>query len=352
MDNTWLPDRAYFEHTALDYPHGRALYDRLRQQGCPVHIMPPGHRTPRLGRAANPATAYREAKRTLVAGVHRSRSFQSCRPSADYQLPLVTSCPGRCAYCYLQTTLGVRPFARVWVNSAEILARASEHATRATEQPIRPVSFEASATGDPVATEPLTGLLSEAITWAAGSPTALLRAATKYTAIESLLTLEHHARTRIRLSVNAPDLVQRWETGTAPLPDRLRAVRQLAAAGYPVGFLIAPVFASDGWQEQYGELLRHIGSEMQGVDAPRGADGHGLTVEVVTHRFTPRARDLIESRHAAAGLPLTEARRAWRMGQFGYGKYVYDAETMAAIRRALPEMIAAHLPHAELLYIV
>jgi spore photoproduct lyase len=72
----------------------------------------------------SPSQVYAEAKKTLVVRVRKEKGFSSCRPSAHYQLPLATSCPGLCQYCYLQTTLGPHPYIRVYANIEEILAEA------------------------------------------------------------------------------------------------------------------------------------------------------------------------------------------------------------------------------------
>ncbi|HHY32061.1 MAG TPA: spore photoproduct lyase, partial [Firmicutes bacterium] len=56
------------------------------------------------------------SKRTMVVLVWKRRDFQTCRPSAHYQLPLVSGCPGLCEYCYLNTNLGRTPYVKVYVN--------------------------------------------------------------------------------------------------------------------------------------------------------------------------------------------------------------------------------------------
>jgi spore photoproduct lyase len=93
-----------------------------------------------------PREAYLEAKRTLVVGVRRTLQFSSCKPSAHYQLPLATSCTGWCQYCYLNTTLGKKPYVRIYVNVEEILQQAGEYIKkRAPETTV----FEGAATSDP-----------------------------------------------------------------------------------------------------------------------------------------------------------------------------------------------------------
>jgi len=57
---------------------------------------------------------YKEGKRTLVVGIKKGLKFQTCKPSAHYQLPLISGCMGQCEYCYLNTTmLGDKPFVKV-----------------------------------------------------------------------------------------------------------------------------------------------------------------------------------------------------------------------------------------------
>lgn len=345
----FVPDVAYFDADALGYPLGAVLQAKLRDMGVKSVVLPQGQRTPRKGRAGGAEQEYVEAKRTLVVGVERGKTFQTCRPSADYQLPLAKSCPGMCAYCYLQTTLGVRPYVRVSVNLAEIMARADGYAERGHPGE---TTFEAAATGDPVATEWLTGLLSGAIEHSGARDDMLLRVVTKFAAVDPLLNLRHGGRTRVRVSVNTPEVVSRWERGTAPLEARLTAVRKLAASGYPVGFLVAPVFAEDDWEAAYGNLLDSLAATVDGMELPRGADGKGLTFEAVTHRFTPRARDLIDSRHARVGLPLTEQGRVWRMGQFGYGKYIYQPDTLSDVKDFFGRRVESVFPGATLEYVV
>ena len=66
------------------------------------------------------------------------------------------------------------------------------------------------------------------------------------------------------------------------MPARVAALGRVAEAGYPVGLTIAPIMPVEDWRTEYGELL-------DGVAAALPADAD-LTVECITHRFTPAAR--------------------------------------------------------------
>ncbi len=78
-----------------------------------------------------------------------------------------------------------------------------------------------------------------------------LRFTTKFDGVARLLALEHRGRTRVRFSVNAASVARDFEGGTASVAQRLRALRAMALAGYPVGLTIAPIMPVEGWREEY-----------------------------------------------------------------------------------------------------
>jgi spore photoproduct lyase len=75
-------------------------------------------------------------------------------------------------------------------------------------------------------------------------------------------------------------------------------------------------------------------------------------VEVVTHRFTVAARRLIRERHPDTNLPLEEAGRRLKRGQFGYFKYVYPPERLAEAEALFSSLTHRLLPGATFDYIV
>jgi len=352
------PARVLFERDAFDYPLGRELWERFtgRPARPEVRLVPSHNRVTGLP-GATPAEAYREAKRTLVVGVRRTLDFAPCRPSADYQLPLVTSCPGMCEYCYLQTTLGPRPYVRVYVNVEEILGRAAELVRGSAGQ----VSFEGAAAGDPVPIEPLSGALARAVEYFSGLDGARFRFVTKFPCVEGLLGLDHRGHTRARVTVNPESVIRALDRATPGLDERLDTICRLAGDGYPVGVMVAPVFlgssdptgdgptAEDGrpawdWRREYEALFLRLSQEVGEVP--------DLTVEVVTHRFTPKAARLIRARYPDTRLPLEPAGRRAKRGRFGYLKYVYPDELLEEARVFFTEAVRRHLPHAVLEYVV
>jgi spore photoproduct lyase len=338
----YVPARAFFEPAALDYPLGRTIHDRLKNLAVPITFTGSHNRVTGLP-GKTPAELYREAKRTLVVGVRKSAAFAACRPSADYQLPLATSCPGMCEYCYLATTLGRRPYLRVYVNIGEILARAQAYMdSRAPKVTV----FEGAATADPLPTEYLTGLLGTTIEYFGSQPLGRFRFVTKYDTVDTLLTAAHNGHTRFRFSLNAPTIISRYEHATPDLEARMAAAAKVAGAGYPLGFIIAPIFHYPGWRQEYGGLVERLAAALP------PAAGDDLTFELITHRFTKRAKANITAVFPATSLPLAEEERRFKFGQFGYGKYIYDNETMAEIKAFMNERLTKHFPAAKIEYLV
>ncbi len=264
MSVIFKPQRVYFERDALRYPLGEKLYALFKEAGTEIRYTTSHNRVTGLpGETA--AQCFREAKRTLVVGVRRTLQFPGCRPSAHYQLPLATGCGGLCQYCYLHSTLGRRPYPRIYVNLEEILAAAGRHIRdRLPEFTV----FEGSATSDPLAVEHYSGSLARAIAFFGGRENGYLRFATKQSAVEGLLGLAHRSKTRARFSINAAAVSRAYEAGVPPVGARVEAALKMRAAGYPVGFMIAPVFVYRGWEKEYRELLRQVAAAWQGDKAP------------------------------------------------------------------------------------
>lgn len=340
----FIPDTVFFQREALNYDTGRVIMDSvLRLPSVEVKVI--DESKPRLGNTARALRRkYMDAKRTLLVAVRKTLSFQTCKPSAHYQLPLVTSCPGLCEYCYLQTTLGPNPYVTVYVNLEEIFLRTQRYINeRQPEQTL----FEASAVGDPVPVERYTGSLAKAVNFFASQQLGRMRVATKFDDLDTLVDLDHKGHTHFRFSVNAPSIVKKYERGAPGLKRRIAAAQRLATRGYPVGFIIAPVFTFTGWENEYSLLANMVRSELAGIN------GHKpITVEFISHRFTTRAKNIILSRHPETELPLDEKTRAIKRGQFGYIKYVYPDEKLNEIKKKISVIFSRQLPNATVEYFI
>lgn len=336
------PKHVYIEKEALDYPLGIELKEKFENMDIPVDILE-SNRVNFL-RGKNVQEKYEIGKRVLVIGVRRTLEFQSCKPSAHYQLPLVTGCIGKCEYCYLNTNLKDKPFTRIYVNIDDVFKKAKKYVQTGK---FKPTIFEGSATSDPVPVEPYTHALAQSIEYFGKLPDARFRFVTKFTDVDGLLHLKHNEKTEIRFSINTDTVIESFEHGTPRVKQRIEAARKVIKAGYPVGFLIAPVFIYPNWKEDYLMLIKMLKNYLPDEDLK-----HPITFEIISHRFTPTAKNHILQVFEQSKLPMDEAERTYKYGQFGYGKYVYPKETIAEIKE-LFEFGLKHLPFPyEIKYII
>ena len=204
--------------------------------------------------------------------------------------------------------------------------------------------FECSCYTDPLALEHLTGHLAACIThFGAWDDAVQLRFTTKFAAVGPLLGLAHRRRTRIRFSLNAK-AAERHEGGAPRVPARLAALRAVAQAGYPVGLTVAPILRIPDWGTAYGALFADVRAALAGVEA---AD---LTVELITHRFTPKSKAVLSGWYPGSPLEMDEATRTRKTTKFGSLKWVFPREEMAEMRTCIEASVVEHLPFARLLY--
>ncbi|HWI53960.1 MAG TPA: spore photoproduct lyase, partial [Symbiobacteriaceae bacterium] len=257
MERFW-PDRLVVEEKALDYAMGREVYDRLRKAGVPVEHLPASGRSRALASAKTPKE-YQAAKRVLVLAVQKKLEFESCRPSADFHLPLAGGCPGACQYCYLASTFEMRPFIRLYVNLEEILAEAAD---RIRIKAPETTFFEGSSTADTLALEHLGGSIAQCVRFFAGQEHGRFRFVTKFDTVDDLLTIDHRGHTKVRFSINSDLVIRNFEQHTASLEERIAAARKIADAGYPLGFIVAPIIRHDDWHAGYAETLKLLADRL------------------------------------------------------------------------------------------
>ncbi len=338
----WMPRRVVFTPAALAEAHGRAIRERVEALGLPVEELPANRLTGLRG--GDERETYRLGKSTLAVVVAPPGAFrlQPIPPSADWQFHLAEGCPAHCQYCYLAGSLSGPPVVRVFANLPAILDNLAAYVARDRAE----TSFEVSCYTDPLGIEHLTGSLAACIRWFGARPEgdgARLRWVSKFDASEPLLALPHGGRTRCRASVNALPVSRKLEGGTSPVPARLAALGRLAReGGYPVGLVIAPIMPIEDWETHYGEMLDHAASALDGA--------RDVTVELITHRFTPGSKEVLQGWYPNTTLDLDEANRARKFNKFGGVKYVYPRDVMGDLRAFFERQLAAKLPQARTLY--
>jgi spore photoproduct lyase len=353
----WVPRRVLITRSAAERPHTAEIIARCADAGVDdIRFLPADRLTGLTG--ADERATYALAKSTLAVVVSppSARKLSPIPPSADWRIDLARGCPAHCQYCYLAGSLAGPPVTRVYADLDTILAGMDDYVGRgtitsgSTLRRAEGTTFEASCYTDPLGIESVTGSLAAAIrhvgTHDFGGPVQL-RVTTKFGAdstIGDLLDLPHAGRTRVRASVNADAVAGRLEGGTDGVPVRLAGLGRLARAGYPVGLTVAPIMPVDGWREAYGTLLDQATAELAGVP------GLDLTVECITHRFTPGSKAVLEGWYPRTKLEMDPQRRSRKFGKFGAVKYVYPAATMRELREWFDTALRERMPQARLLY--
>lgn len=337
----FMPERVFFEPIALEYPLGEKLYSFFQEKGIEVNktsINNVYKSIPGLSEQQK----YARAKKTIVVTVKKNRKLDVCKPSADFEFALASNCPGNCEYCYLQSTQGLKPYLRVYVNLEEIFETIKEHADQSGKLI---TTFEVASGGDPLSLEHITGTLGKTINFFGSLSNAKLRVVTKFSNVASILDANHQGHTRFRVSLNSNYVIKNFEHNTASLKERIEAAAQIAQAGYPIGFVVAPIMVHTNWKEEYDLMLQGLRSGLREMKL-----SEPITFELIQHRFTANAKKNILERFPNTKLDMEESGRTLKWGKYGRFKYVYPKETVAQMKEFLFERIHQNFPEGVIQY--
>lgn len=339
----FIPKRILFERGSLDYEIGKTIYNTFKDNKNIEIIKLTSNKIKEKIPGEDLHSFYRAGKDTLVVGIKKRSKFQSCKPSANWQLPLISGCIAHCQYCYLNTNLGDKPYIKVNVNTDDILNQANEYIL---ERLPSKTLFEGSATSDPIPIEPYTNSLKTTIEFFADSEYGRFRFVTKFSDVDSLLDIEHKGHTEIRFTLNTDKVITDFENRTSPIDKRIEASVKIANARYPIGFIIAPVFLYENWKSDYKQLLMNLRNRLpENLIKP-------ITFEIISHRYTPRAKNIILEVFPETTLPMVDEERKYKYGQFGYGKYVYTKEQLAEMKEFFTTEINSIFNNAVIKYII
>ena len=320
----FIPDIAYVDPKVLKYDTMKKVINYLEELKVPIV-----NSKQVIIDCASPEKNYAKAKKTVLFTTNGQKKLVSCRPSADYQFSLSSSCPANCEYCYLQTTQGEKPFMKIFLNIEEIFevikSYIDDNAPNIT-------SFECASITDPIALEHFSGSLKKCIEFFAESDKGRLRLVTKFDNVDSFLKIKHNEHTKFRFTLNTHYVINNFEHNTSSFHERIEAVRKIAAAGYPIGFIIAPIMIYEQWKEEYKELFETLKVALKDYNGE-------LSFELIQHRFTKAAKELIVQRFKNTKLDLNEETRQLKWGPYGKFKYVYKKPDSEDIKNYISLLI-------------
>ena len=334
--NLWLPKQVLVTPDAYSQDWGQQIIDRVKSFDIPVKQLSQNRITGLRGK--NERETYAIAKNTLaiVNAPPSQLKLTPIPPSADWQFHLAQGCPAHCQYCYLAGSLSGVPVVKVYANLPQILTNLSNYERE------RDTTYEVSCYTDPLGIEHLTGSLAECIRYFGTRDTAYLRWVSKFNHVDQLLDLPHNKHTRCRVSVNVDPVSHSMEGGTATVIQRLQGLRKLALNGYPIGIVIAPIMAIADWQQHYSNLFEQIAQTLD-IECD-------LTFELITHRFTPKSKEVLQTWYPNSKLDLESANRSQKRNKFGGVKYVYNRDTMTELKEFIQTQITTNFPQAKILY--
>ena len=331
----FMPDEAFIDPRALKYDHGEKIKEKLEAYDIPIV----NSRTVAI-QCNTPAEAYAKSKKTVYVTVNSQKKLPVCKPSADYQFSLSSSCPANCEYCYLQSTQGEKPYMKIFANIEDIFQVVQQHIDNNLPNI---TTFECASITDPVALEHFSGSLKKSIEFFSQSANGRLRLVTKFDNVDSLLDIKHNKHTKFRFSINSRYVINSFEHNTASFEDRIEAAKKIGAAGYPLGFIVAPIMIYDNWKTEYKELFEGLREALKEYNDE-------ITFELIQHRFTNTAKELILERFPNTKLDLEEEKRQLKWGPYGKFKFVYLKEQSKEIKEYISELINKNFQKAAVEY--
>ena len=331
----WLPKQVLITPAAYAEDWGQQIIDRVKSFDIPVKKLKQNRITGLRGKDERETYAIAKNTLAIVNAPPSQLKLTPIPPSADWQFHLAQGCPAHCQYCYLAGSLSGVPTVKVYGNLPQILANLENYEREDT-------TYEVSCYTDPLGIEHLTGSLAECIRYFGTREKAYLRWVSKFDAVDGLLDLPHNGHTRCRVSVNADPVSHSMEGGTATVAQRLQALRKLATYGYPIGIVLAPIMTIVDWQQHYSNLFELIAQTLD-IDCD-------LTFELITHRFTPKSKEVLKTWYPNSKLDLESDNRSQKRNKFGGVKYVYHKDTMTELKEFIEAQIESKFPQAEILY--
>lgn len=263
------------------------------------------------------AKQFAQSKRLLYVTENAGQFFRRC-PGATQKkvlsccnyhvLNLGSQCNMNCSYCYLQSYLNT-PTMKIFSNIDKAILELDEMAKANSHLPFRVGTGEVI---DSLSLDELTLYSRDLIEFFKKYPKWTLEFKTKSDKVDQFLDCDHAGNTVVSWSINAPQIIEAEEHGTARFHERLLAARKCRDHGYQVAFHIDPIIYFQEWKEGYSFLVEQIAKNFKPEDVN--------VISLGTLRFQPEQRFMMKERFGMNSY-VTKA----EMFQSEGGKMRYDA---------------------------
>lgn len=253
------------------------------------------------------------------------------------------NCPMSCTYCILQAYFQDRTL-KVWANRDDFFRELEETFSAGPDRRVRIGTGEFT---DSLALEALTGLSGDLVEFLGRFPKVCLELKSKTVDLSWMDRVPRPDRVLPAWSLNAPQVVDTQERGTASLEARLAAARDCARAGFRVCLHFDPIIRFPGWQEGYGRTAEMVRDHLRPEDV--------AYISLGSFRHMPGLEGIIARRHPQAGYihgefvpgldgkmrllrPLRVEQFAFlagRLRQYGFDKALYFCMESGPVWRAV-----------------
>jgi len=262
--------------------------------------------------------------------------------ASDYIFNVVTGCPNFCSYCMQLYTLQEVPYIAIYPD-LESAMKMIQGICQTDER--RPLIFELGNMADMVELEPATGILSDVIRqWAdTFDPEVQLQVVTKSDNVRNLLELSPKGTVRVGITLNLPEFIDSYEKKTAPLEQRLSAIRELLAHGYRIHLIFSPIFYREGVFLKYRELFKHVKKFLSDC---RGFDESDVTIETLTFFHKKGGHHEILRHYPGVAEELMQYVECPEKQTY-HERYYYPDKIFKELNSLLTECVETYFPKAQ-----
>lgn len=327
-------DAVYYEPATLDYELGQNLKNKYKS--LPWIEIESHNRIVELSSMQN--ESFPKLKQHLILGIRKTHKYVQNHKVSDWLVPYTSSgCRAMCLYCYLVCNYNKCSYLRLFVNRDQMLQRLLKFES---STPL-PQTFEIGSNSDLILENTITNNLSWTIEKFAREGKGNLTFPTKFDMIQPLLNLDHKGKTIFRMSVNPDEIIRNVEYGTSSLSARIKALNNMADAGYPVGLLIAPVILLPDWKRMYNQLIDCLADQLSDKVKSIGF----IEIILMTYSFVHNA---INNDAFPNAIQIFD--RELMTGK-GRGKYSYKENVRQEAETFLLETVQKKLPTMRIIYV-